>query len=220
MMTQSWPTGPPVLNTTQAQQYYCSNVVRWECTETRRSLAWRRMFKVRWPLLWLHWLLWHEPGPACERTGSSAGTLGCRCYHSRSCSLQRGKALPGGTRPLVAWLHYFSPNNIVLKSHLPDWRVTDTEKANTWTPADSHQPDTSDRPFQKTKACSDPRLKAKGSRLTGHLNAWKINIKQRSRGKFSAAPRSQLWLLTSFEQTLGTGSKGFLWASMLSAFFL
>lgn len=178
------------------------------------------MFKVRRPLLWLHWLLWHEPGPACEGTGSFAGTLGCRCYHSRSCSLRRGKALAGGTRPLVAWLHYFSPNNIVLKSHSPDWRVTDTEKANTQTLADPHQSDTSDRPFQQTKACSDPCLKAKGSRHTEHLlNYWKTKIERGSRGKSCAALKSQLWLFTSFEQTLGIGSKGFLWASMLSAFF-
>lgn len=131
------------------------------------------------------------------------------------------RALLRGRRPLVAWLHYFSPNNIVLKSHLPDWRVTDTEKVNTQTPADPHQSDTGDRPFQKTKAHSDPCLKAKGSRHTEHLlNYWKIKRKQGSRGKFSAVLRSQLWLFTSFEQTLGMGSKGFLWASMLSAFFL
>lgn len=127
----------------------------------QRTSAGRRMFKVRWPLLWLHWLLWHEPGPACKGTGSYAGTLVCRCYHSWSCSLQKRKALPRGTRPLVAWLHYFSPNNIVLKSHLPDWRVTDTEKANTRTPADPHQGRHQQPPISKDKSTLWPMPQSK-----------------------------------------------------------
>lgn len=130
------------------QQYYCS----WECTETQRFLPCRKIFKVKWLLCRLHSLLWHQPGPAWGKRGTSQSY---RCYQSWGCSLQQGNSPSWRHEAPCCLAALFSPNNIVLKSHSPDWRVTATEQANIRVPADPPWLDPVTACSRRQK-CSDP----------------------------------------------------------------